>query len=148
MTKTAVRPFRSRNGQGHGGAASPRAKREKGAITADQLTMLLFTPTPRVQTWTLASGEQTAEYGRPARFSSNNYGAVRDVAVAGGGIALLAEFMVADDLRTGKLKRVLSAWGTPNVDVHAVYVARANLPPRLARFLEHLVRSLDPPPWQ
>jgi DNA-binding transcriptional LysR family regulator len=109
---------------------------------------LLFTPTPRVQTWTLASGEQTAEYGRPARFSSNNYGAVRDVAVAGGGIALLAEFMVADDLRTGKLKRVLSAWGTPNVDVHAVYVARANLPPRLARFLEHLVRSLDPPPWQ
>jgi DNA-binding transcriptional LysR family regulator len=108
---------------------------------------LLFTPAPRVQNWMLANGDATAEYGRPARFSSNNTGAVHDVALAGGGIALLAEFMVAADLASGALERVLPAWGTKSIDVHAVYIARANLPPRLSRFLDHLVRSLDPPPW-
>ncbi len=113
----------------------------------DDHDRLLFTPTPRVQTWTLVSGDATAEYGRPAKFSSNNVGAVRDVAVAGGGIALLAEFMAASDVGSGALVRVLPAWSTHSIDVHAVYIARANLPPRLSRFLDHLVRSLDPPPW-
>jgi hypothetical protein len=28
-----------------------------------------------------------------------------------------------------------------------VYPARQNLPPRLALFLEHLTKSLNPPPW-
>lgn len=109
---------------------------------------LLFRPASANQTWTMVHGEQTHEIGRPARFASNNYGAVRDVAVAGGGIALLADFMVSDDLASGVLVRVLPEWGTKPTDVHAVYAARANLPPRLARFLDHLSASMQPAPWQ
>ncbi len=33
----------------------------------------------RNQTWMLYSGDQAHEFGRPARFASNNYGAVREV---------------------------------------------------------------------
>jgi DNA-binding transcriptional LysR family regulator len=67
--------------------------------------------------------------------------------LAGGGIAVMSDFMVADDIRTGLLSHVMPEWATRPNDVHAVYPARQNLPPRLALFLEHLGKSLNPPPW-
>ena len=113
----------------------------------DEHDHVLFTPVSRNQTWTLANGEQSYEFGRPARLASNNYGAVVDVARAGGGIALISEFMVTDEIRSGALVRVLSEWQTRPTDVHAVYPARQNVPPRLTLFLDHLAKSLNPPPW-
>jgi DNA-binding transcriptional LysR family regulator len=114
----------------------------------DGLEHILFTPTTATQAWTLHNGEASHEFGRPARFASNNYGAVRDVALAGGGICLLSEFMIADDLAAGRLVRVLPEWHTRVTEVHAVYPARHNLPPRLTLFLDHLAKALNPPPWE
>ena len=110
---------------------------------------VLFIPTSRNQTWTLfAEGtEQTYEFGRPARFACNNYGAVREVAIAGGGVALLTDFMIAKDLAQGTLVPVLPEWRTRATEVHAVYPARQNVPPRLTLFLDHLAKALNPPPW-
>ncbi|MEO6773060.1 MAG: LysR family transcriptional regulator [Kofleriaceae bacterium] len=132
-------------------AASPTYAANTPLASIDDLDAaehVLFTPTPAMNAWTLYDGEQTYEFGRPARFASNNYGAVRDVALAGGGVALLSEFMIAEDLATGRLVRVLPAWRTRLTEVHAVYPARHNLPPRLALFLDHLAKSLSPPPWE
>ncbi|HTR53731.1 MAG TPA: LysR substrate-binding domain-containing protein [Kofleriaceae bacterium] len=114
----------------------------------DEHDHVLFTPVSRNQTWTMAHGDATYEFGRPARFASNNYGAVLHAALAGAGIALLSDFMVADALHSGALVRVLPEWATRTTDVHAVYPARQNLPPRLALFIDHMVKSLHPPPWQ
>jgi DNA-binding transcriptional LysR family regulator len=108
---------------------------------------LLFMPSQRARAWTIVSGEASYELAGPARFASNNIGAVRDAALAGAGIALLSDFMVAADIRAGTLTRVLPAWSTRPVDCHAVYAARANIPPRLALFLDHLAKSFNPPPW-
>ncbi len=113
----------------------------------DEHDIVLFTPASRNQTWTIVNGDATYEFGRPSRFASNNYGSVRDVALAGGGIALMSDFMIADDLASGALVRVLPEWGTRRVDIHAVYPARQNLPPRLTLFLDHLAKALNPPPW-
>jgi DNA-binding transcriptional LysR family regulator len=122
----------------------------KSVEELDDHDHVLFTPVSRNQTWTLVhsnGGEQTYEFGRPARLASNNYGAVVDVALAGGGIALISEFMVTDEIKSGKLTRVLPDWATKPTEVHAVYPARQNLPPRLTLFLEHLSKALNPPPW-
>ena len=108
---------------------------------------VLFTPASRNQTWTLVHGDASYEFGRPARLASNNYGAVRDMAVEGGGIAAISDFMVAEELASGVLVRVLPEWTTRPTDVHAVYPARQNLPPRLTLFLDHLAKALNPPPW-
>jgi DNA-binding transcriptional LysR family regulator len=119
----------------------------------DEHDHVLFTPTSRNQTWTLVgpaadgNGEQSYDFGRPARLASNNYGAVVDVARAGGGIALISQFMVADAMKRGELVRVLPDWQTRPTDVHAVYPARQNVPPRLTLFLDHLAKALNPPPW-
>jgi DNA-binding transcriptional LysR family regulator len=109
---------------------------------------VLFTPMSRNQIWTLVNGEGSFEFGRPARFASNNFGAVRDVAIAGGGIAVMSDFMVEDDIRAGTLVRVMPGWESRPTDIHAVYPARQNLPPRLTLFLDHLARALSPPPWK
>lgn len=113
----------------------------------EQHDRLLFTPTPRNQSWTIAHGDQTYEFGRPARFASNNYGAVRDITIAGGGISMLSDFMVASDLADGTLVHVMPEWAALPTDVHAVYPARQNVPPRLSLFLEHLAKAMNPPPW-
>ncbi len=108
---------------------------------------VLFTPNARIQSWPLVHGDATYEFGRPARFASNNVGAVRGAVLAGAGISVLAEFMVADDIAAGRLVPVLPEWRIRPTDAHAIYPARQNLPPRLSLFLDHLARSLDPAPW-
>lgn len=114
----------------------------------DEHERVLFTPSPRVQSWPLTLGDATYEFGRPARFASNNVGAVHDAVLAGAGIAVLADFMVADDIAAGRLVPLLRTWRIRSVDTHAVYPARQNMPPRLSLFLDHLARSLDPVPWE
>ena len=113
----------------------------------DDHDRVLFAPSSRSPIWTLVHGDASYEFGRPSRFASNNYSAVHDVALAGGGIALLSDFMLADDFVSGALVPVLPEWGTRPTDVHAVYPARQNLPPRLTLFLDHLAKALNPTPW-
>ncbi len=113
----------------------------------DDHDRILFTPQGRNQVWTIHAGDQAYEFGRPAHFASNNYGAVRDAAVSGGGIAVMTDFMAASSCGSGELVRVLPAWAARPTDVHAVYPARQNMPPRLTLFLDHLGKALAPPPW-
>lgn len=113
----------------------------------DDHDRVLFTPSPRTQSWTLTHGEQIYEFGRPARFASNNVGAVHEAVAAGAGIALLTDFIVASDCERGELVYVLPGWTGRAIDINAVYPARQNLPPRLSLFLDHLAKSLSPPPW-
>ena len=131
--------------------AAPSYLEKRGTPAAveelDEHDHVLFTPNSRSQTWTITNGTATHDFGRPARFASNNYGAVRDVAIAGGGITLIQDFMVHEYIAGGQLVRVLPEWTTSPIEVHAVYPARQNLPPRLTLFLDHLAKSLNPPPW-
>ncbi len=132
--------------------ASPSYIAKRGMPTTvdelDEHDHVLFTPTSRNQSWTLVGpGDASYDFGRPARLASNNFGAVVEVAREGSGIALISEFMVSDELKSGALVPVLPEWRTRPSDVHAVYPARQNLPPRLTLFLDHLAKSLNPPPW-
>ena len=133
--------------------ASPAYLAKRGTPTnieeLDEHDRCLFTPTPRVQSWPLVDGDdQTAyEFGRPARFASNNVGAVYAAVLAGTGIGHMSEFMAACDIHSGRLVHVLPAWRGRSFDVHAVYPARQNLPPRLSLFIEFLQKAMDPPPW-
>jgi DNA-binding transcriptional LysR family regulator len=132
--------------------ASPEYLARRGTPKAidelDEHEHVLFTPTSRNQAWTLVGpNDATYEFGRPARFASNNFGSVIEVARAGGGITLISEFMINEHIKSGSLVLVLPEWKTRPTEVHAVYPARQNLPPRLTLFLDHLAKSLNPPPW-
>lgn len=131
--------------------ASPAYLERRGtpetAEDLDEHERLLFTPGPRTQSWVLQNDGAIYEFGRPARFASNNVCAVHDAVLAGAGIAALVEFIVGADIAAGTLVPVLPQWQMRPTEVHAVYPARQNLPPRLSLFLDHLAKAFDPLPW-
>jgi DNA-binding transcriptional LysR family regulator len=131
--------------------ATPAYLARRGTPTTieelDEHDRVLFTPSPRTQSWTMTHGDQVYEFGRPARFASNNVGACHEALTAGAGIALLTDFIVAADCERGTLTHVLPDWSGRVIEVNAVYPARQNLPPRLSLFLDHLAKALSPPPW-
>ena len=79
------------------------------------------------------------------QLTSSSGEAVRQLALAGQGIALLSNFMVREDIEQGRLVSVLgNTLQSPNrrEQVQAVYYRSATLPPRIAAFLEFISERL------
>ena len=76
-------------------------------------------------------------------------GAILAAALGGLGIALLPCFICGDDLRTGRLVRVLPDWGLASDSaVSAVYPAARHLSPKVRVFVDFLVERFgDKPYW-
>jgi len=79
----------------------------------------------------------------------NNGDAILAAALGGLGIALLPCFICGDDLRAGRLVRVLPDWGLASDSaVSAVYPAARHLSPKVRVFVDFLVERFgDKPYW-
>ena len=64
-----------------------------------------------------------------------------EAALAGFGVALLADFIAADALRDGRLTPVLPGWTVPETGIYAVY-AGATAPPKTRAFIDFLVNTM------
>lgn len=96
---------------------------------------------PKVGTWTLHSAEETVEAEVSGRFVLNSVGLFRRLATLDLGIIFVPEAVVAEDLASGRLRRVLPQWqGTP-VSVYALTETRL-LPAKTQRFIEFLRERL------
>jgi DNA-binding transcriptional LysR family regulator len=76
--------------------------------------------------------EQTVRF--QAALAMNTASAVRSAAMAGGGLCVLPDYLVADDLAAGRLVALLPGWQLPEGGIHALYPA-ARQPPRKTRVL-------------
>jgi DNA-binding transcriptional LysR family regulator len=74
-------------------------------------------------------------------FIANDSEAVRRAARAGHGIALLPEIQLIDDLRAGRLFRLLDDYPSHIVPMHIVYPSRRNLAPRTRVVMDFLVEQ-------
>lgn len=59
-----------------------------------------------------------------------------EVAMRGGGLALLPLFSVIDQIRAGQLKRVLPQWRSPDIGVYALYPTRHFMDAKTRAWLE------------
>ena len=75
-------------------------------------------------------------------FTSSMGAMVRHMAIRGHGIALLADWLVNQDLAEGALEQVMPGLLTPEVGIYAVYPSRDHMPTRLRVLIDHLVSSL------
>ena len=80
--------------------------------------------------------------------SSNDGEVTHSWALAAAGITIRSEWDVADDIRSGRLVRLLSDWKLPPANIVALLGARYGRSARTARFLEHLQNMLTPAPWR
>ncbi|MCU0633436.1 MAG: LysR family transcriptional regulator [Gemmatimonadaceae bacterium] len=97
--------------------------------------------------FTSPSGSTTQVRIEPT-LASNDGDVVRAWALDGHGIVTRSEWSVADDLRSGRLVRVLPDYRLPSADVVALVGARRGRSARTARFLAALSAALDPVPWR
>lgn len=94
------------------------------------------------------AGEQVQIPIRP-RFAVNNMDALRQIAVAGSGVALLPTYLIGDDLRAGRLIAAMSGFtGFSQPTLYAVYLPNRFGSPKLRAFVEFLADKIgDPPFW-
>jgi DNA-binding transcriptional LysR family regulator len=98
--------------------------------------------------WSLKGpeGERRVRVSGPLRV--NNGDAILAAALGGLGIALLPGFICGDDLRAGRLVRILPDWGlTPQRDISAVYPAARHLSPKVRVFIDFLVERFGGTPY-
>lgn len=90
-----------------------------------------------LETWTL--GDESVRVRSRLRCTSPT--AVRALAVASSGIALLPDWLVRDDIAGGRLRRVLPDHETPLVGMWALHRIELREAARVRVFLEHVTRA-------
>lgn len=69
--------------------------------------------------------KQVSISNRSSRISTNNAFAISKLACAGSGLALLPEYLVKEDLLSGRLQHVLRDWSVDPLTVYAVWPSNA-----------------------
>ena len=87
-------------------------------------------------------GAETSPLPSGARYLANTNMAVRDMAVAGLGVALLPCFQAAPFVAAGHLAPVLPGWARPPVEVHAVMPSTRLMSATVRAFID-LAREAD-----
>lgn len=96
------------------------------------------------------TGESGETVGLPmqGRISANSGEAMRDMAIAGLGIALLPLFIARDALKSGDLVRVAEGLRPAPLPVSAVWPPIRPMPMKLRALVDHLAKAFaDDPPW-
>jgi DNA-binding transcriptional LysR family regulator len=104
---------------------------------------LVFSSRNQRQTWHFP-GEQGGwikAQGR-SRLRLDSGEALLDAARASLGIAFLPDFLVAEDLAAGRLRRILPEHGSGDVPIIALYPDKRLLEPRVRRFIDLMVEEL------
>jgi DNA-binding transcriptional LysR family regulator len=78
---------------------------------------------------------------------ANNADALAPALRAGLGLAVQPNFMVWEDLRDGRLVRVLPGWTPPRIDLHLVTPPGDPRPARVTAVIAYLARALSAAPW-
>lgn len=110
---------------------------------------LHFSVNPTGRTWQLARGGETLRIAPAAWLEANSTLALRAVMIAGGGIARVPEFSVADEIARGELEVVLPDWKFPELVMYAVTPERRYVPAKVRVFVEFLTKMWKTTPgWR
>jgi DNA-binding transcriptional LysR family regulator len=121
--------------------ASPaRADVETATAPADlaALPFIANTALKDPLTWEFVRGEETLAIRFQPNLAINSTPAVLSSTIAGGGLSVLPDFLVAADIKAGRLMHVLPEWSLPAGGIHAVYPAARFRPPKVTSFVSLL----------
>jgi len=80
---------------------------------------------------------------------ANNGAMLAALAVAGAGINLGPDFIVAGDVRAGRLVALLPGYAPPAIAINAAYPSRRHLSAKVRAFIDFLVQHFaHDPPWR
>jgi DNA-binding transcriptional LysR family regulator len=67
---------------------------------------------------------------------------IREATRAGLGVAVLPDWLIDEDLQSGRLVRILPKWKAKDVPIHVVYAGQRLLPARVSAFIDFAVAYL------
>ena len=105
-----------------------------------------YLPSPDRWRFTHPDG-RTAAVVPGACLRANNAEALTPALRAGLGLALQPDFMIHDDVASGRLERVLTDWSPPPIALHLVTPPGEPRPTRVTALIDHLARGLVAAPW-
>jgi DNA-binding transcriptional LysR family regulator len=109
---------------------------------------LLYEYAPQRDLWTFtdATGrERKVRVAGPVH--SNNGSFAQALALEGIGIAFEPDFIVGDDVRSGRLLPILRGFAPPATGIHVVYASRRHLSAKVRAFAEFLAERFAHPEW-
>ena len=92
-------------------------------------------------------GGEEAAVSPAGPLRANNADALAPALRAGLGLAVQPDFMVWDDLRAGRLERVLPGWELPRIALHLVTPPGAMRPARVLALIDFLASRFTTAPW-
>ena len=107
----------------------------------DRHQCLIQGPIRQQGQWVLNSGSETMTLPVRGRYTMNNVGLSRKMALLGMGVAVSAGPETEEDLASGLLQRVLPDWHFAPIPVYAIIESRL-IPSRVRLFIEHMSASL------
>jgi DNA-binding transcriptional LysR family regulator len=91
--------------------------------------------------WTLSNGKEVRRIALKCPFVANSLGMIRMLTISGAGIGMLDEAMVSQDVKQGRLVRVLPQWRLDRIPINAVTASRL-MPEKTRVFVEFLADRL------
>jgi DNA-binding transcriptional LysR family regulator len=102
-----------------------------------QHAWIALTLLPAPLTWKFTSRKQeSATVHVKSRFRVDSPGALRAVLRNGAGVSVLEEFSAEEDIRAGRLVRLLPDWKLPAGGIHAVYPPGRHMTAKVRAFID------------
>jgi DNA-binding transcriptional LysR family regulator len=99
------------------------------------------------KSWTFRGERGLERLSVRIQHRTNNGHMLRALVTQGLGIALVPTFLVAEDLRQGRLEKLLTDSLVSDLGIHAVYPSRTLLSSRVRRLVDFLAEHFGPKPY-
>lgn len=94
--------------------------------------------------WTFCRADNgTLELKSEAAYTANSAQIVRQMALAGMGVAVLPEWLVREDIAAGRLQHLFQEWHLPNQPVSAVFAGHGDMQRKTRLFIDFLSQRLS-----
>ncbi len=113
--------------------------------TPAQLTKhncIIFTLLPTPHQWKFSRGKRQETIPVHSQLLTNSAIAVRGLVLNGAGIAPLSRFLVNEDIRAGRLERLLPEYDCGSAGIYAVYQDRRYKQPKVRLFIDFIKERL------
>ena len=102
---------------------------------------LYYTNIKGAETWPFRHNDEIIYQKIYPFFSSNNGEMIRAAALDGKGIAMGVDFLVDEDLQSGRLVQVLPEFSLPDLPVHLIYPSTRNMTAALRAFMDFMMEQ-------
>jgi DNA-binding transcriptional LysR family regulator len=127
----------------------PARRRPREPAALAEIDCLRYGEGEAASTWQFEGAEGVRRVKVRGPLQVNNSELLRDAVVDGLGVALLPDFVVADDLQAGRLVRLLPRWKPRppfGTSVQLLWLPARQLPPKTRAFVDFVLQRLGARP--